>query len=72
MYQLKDDNENDQKNLATKSETTEFTQLREEEDRAAVLKDVKKFLPKRRKYFSYVHSWQKKELILQGEIKDSS
>lgn len=59
MYQLKDDNEKIQKNLATKFETTEVAQLREE-DRIVVLKDVKNSQWKGGKIFSYVHNWQKK------------
>jgi len=41
MHQLKDYDENDQNNLATKSETTKFAQLQEEKDRTVMLTDVK-------------------------------
>lgn len=39
-----------------KTETIEFTQLHTEENRIVMLKDVKKFSPKIREYFFYVHS----------------
>lgn len=51
MYKLKNDNDNDQKDLATQSETTEFAQLQEEEDRIVVLKDVKIIAKKEEIFF---------------------
>lgn len=51
MYELKHDNENDQKDLATQSETIEFAQLQEEEDRIVVLKDVKILAKKEEIFF---------------------
>ena len=51
LYQLKDDNENNQKKLSAKSETTEFVQLEEEEDRIVVLKDVKILAKKEEIFF---------------------
>lgn len=60
MYKLKNDNDNDQKDLATQSETTEFAQLQEEEDRIVVLKDIK-ILAKKEEIF-FLHA----QLIEEG------
>lgn len=49
LYQLEDNIENGQKDLGTKSKTTKFAQLQEEENMVVVLMDVKIMLEKKKK-----------------------